>query len=67
MGCEMCDDNKVVILPTGDDVDLFPCPCCQAWPQGFGGLKIKVRGRIHWLILPSAPNECAIYQPRRIK
>lgn len=67
MGCEVCNDNEMVILPAGDDVDLFPCPCCKAWPEGFGGLKIKVRGQIKWLIYPSAPNECAIYNPRRIK
>lgn len=64
MDCKACNDG-VVILPIGEDSDLFPCPCCRPWPQGFGGLKARVRGRVYWIISPSAPNECAIYNPRR--
>lgn len=45
--CESCDDTQTVILPSNDgdlgSVDEYPCPCCVAWPDGFGGLSFLRR------------------------
>jgi hypothetical protein len=51
----------MLLLPSRDDLDEFPCPCCVRWGQGFPGLAIWVKRRRHYIIAPSEPNELAEY------
>lgn len=59
--CPACLDTKMLLLPSREGVDEFPCPCCVRWGQGFPGLAIWVKHRRHYIIAPSKPNELAEY------
>jgi hypothetical protein len=59
--CPACIGTRALLLPTRDDIEEFPCPCCTRWGSGFPGLAIWHKHKRHWLIEPAEPNELAVY------
>lgn len=63
--CPACGDMGVRDLPVRDDMEMYPCPVCYPWPEGFPGEYVMRGGRKVWIIEPSAPGEPARYMGGR--
>lgn len=63
--CIACDNTKEVELPFMGDVEIFDCPCCVPWINGFSGYGYMVLGEWKWVIHPSLPNELALHHMQK--
>lgn len=59
--CPACYGHQEIDLPFNGDIEVFDCPCCKPWRQGFSGYGYFGKEGFVWLIHPAQPNTAALH------